>query len=224
VRPGGTFFLPSFLPITFLPITFLPITFLPITFLPITFLPITFLFLLPSFSYHLSFPITFLFLSPFFSYHLSFPITSLPSILPSFLSTFLPFTVLLASLPSFLPFPFLRLPSFLPSLPHLSFLHLFPFKVGAPPGYIRTRGYYYGGLYFLRRPGASPGLLPSYEAAEITPAAAAGPSPPLVAVRAYASSPFPGDLPGAVFLAGYDCNQVTAPTNTAWVYRGTLRN
>ena len=45
--------------------------------------------------------------------------------------------------------------------------------------------------------------------------------PPLVAPRTYAASPFKGD--SAVYFGGYDCNDVLAPTNTAWIFRGDVR-
>ena len=51
--------------------------------------------------------------------------------------------------------------------------------------------------------------------------------PNLVATRTYAVSPFAEEKPGAVgggavYFGGYDCNDVIAPTNTAWVFRGSL--
>lgn len=74
------------------------------------------------------------------------------------------------------------------------------------------KGYYSGALFFIRR---GPN---SYSINQVN-----GPNgeqgAPLVATRAYEISPFDKQ---SIFFAGYDCNDVIAPTNTAWVFRASM--
>ena len=84
-------------------------------------------------------------------------------------------------------------------------------------------GYYAGAVFFLRQGPAD------YKLNEV---AGRRPlhldeQPHLVATRSYALSPFaseqtPSGVPSAVYFGGYDCNGQLAPTNTAWVFRGSI--
>jgi hypothetical protein len=111
-------------------------------------------------------------------------------------------------------------------------------EIGTPGvGDKATTGYYAGGVFFIRS-ASSRGELgaesPTYALNEIggrrPPAAPASNRgvgsttvasvPALVATRTYVASPFAVDR--AVFFGGYDCNDALAPTNTAWVFRGSV--
>ena len=96
-------------------------------------------------------------------------------------------------------------------------------EVGSP-GAGAGGGYYAGGVFFIRSSSSTPSGPPGvhYALNEIggERRSSASTLPPLVAPRTYVASPFAGD--SAVYFGGYDCNNVLAPTNTAWVFRGDV--
>ena len=90
------------------------------------------------------------------------------------------------------------------------------------PGKGTDAGYYSGATFFIRK---SPS---DYKLNEVGGRRGDDTAvPALVATRTYARSPFPsesksGQHANAIYFGGYDCNEVLAPTNTAWAYRGEL--
>jgi poly(A) polymerase len=70
--------------------------------------------------------------------------------------------------------------------------------------------------YFIRH---AEGDRIRYEVAEVTDPR----GPTLVAVRAIAESPFPGDRGRAFYFGGFDCNSQPSH-HTAWIYRGEGEN
>ena len=91
-----------------------------------------------------------------------------------------------------------------------------------------SAGYYAGAVFFLRHNAST------YKLNEVggkrpyrASSSRSRSSPNLVAVRTYAASPFADEQSGrggvaAVYFGGYDCNEILAPTNTAWVFRGNI--
>jgi len=75
-------------------------------------------------------------------------------------------------------------------------------------------GWYAGGSYLIREADRS------YRLKEVNGRWEPG-KPKLVAPRAYAISPFPGDAGGCVYFGGFDCNFLPA-LDTAWVFRAPI--